>query len=82
MRSSRSVDPCGGGADVPDDPVWYFAYGSNLDRDQKEARTGAIREARVARLRGYRLAFNKRASKAGRLYANIVPDPDGPGLRE
>ena len=38
---------------------------------------GRSGEARVARLQGYRLAFNKRASKAGRLYANIIPDSAG-----
>lgn len=50
---------------------WYFAYGSNLSTDQKERRTGAIREARRARLDGYRVAFNKR-SNDGTGKANIV----------
>ncbi len=31
---------------------WYFAYGSNLDIDQKELRIGTIRHAEVCRLRG------------------------------
>jgi cation transport regulator ChaC len=52
---------------------WYFAYGSNLATDQKEHRTGSIREAKRARLDGYRLAFNKRGSD-GTGKANIVPD--------
>ncbi|GIW32793.1 gamma-glutamylcyclotransferase family protein [Meiothermus sp.] len=52
---------------------WYFAYGSNLSRRQMEQRTGPIREARQARLDGYRLAFNKRGSD-GTGKANIVPD--------
>jgi gamma-glutamylcyclotransferase (GGCT)/AIG2-like uncharacterized protein YtfP len=52
---------------------WYFAYGSNLDMGQKECRTGIIREARRARLDGYRIAFNKRGSdETGK--ANIIPD--------
>jgi gamma-glutamylcyclotransferase (GGCT)/AIG2-like uncharacterized protein YtfP len=51
---------------------WYFAYGSNLAVDQKEKRTGSIREALPCRLTGYRLAFNKRGS-GGQIYANIVP---------
>jgi len=56
----------------PDD-VWYFAYGSNLDIDQKQARTGSIREARRCRLVDYRLAFNKKSQLYG-VCANIVPD--------
>jgi gamma-glutamylcyclotransferase len=52
---------------------WYFAYGSNLSQDQKEARTGAVRSARVATLHGFRLVFNKR-SKDGSGKANIVVD--------
>ncbi len=59
----------------PDD-VWYFAYGSNLDIDQKQDRTGPIREARRCRLPGHRLAFNKR-SKGGQVCANIVPHRGG-----
>ena len=55
---------------------WYFAYGSNLSVEQKESRTGPIREARRARLDGYRIAFNKRGSDgAGK--ANIIPHPVG-----
>lgn len=52
---------------------WYFAYGSNLATDQKENRTGRIREAKRARLDGHRIAFNKRGSD-GTGKANIVPD--------
>ena len=59
--------------------VWYFAYGSNLDPDQKTKRTGTIREQHRARLDGYRFAFNKLAFKkpSGKevAYANVVPDP-------
>lgn len=55
--------------------VWYFAYGSNLLRSQMEARTGPIRTGeaapRVARLPGYRLAFNMDGGD-GQVYANIV----------
>jgi cation transport regulator ChaC len=58
---------------VATDPqdIFYFAYGSNMDVDRKQDRTGRIREARRARLRRYRLAFNKRAQGGG-VYANIV----------
>ena len=55
---------------------WYFAYGSNLWKDQKEDRTGDIRTGnerpRIAVLDDYRLAFNKRGGN-GNVYANIMP---------
>jgi gamma-glutamylcyclotransferase len=50
---------------------WYFAYGSNLLPDQKQRRTGTIREVKRCRLLGWRLAFNKRGND-GAFYANIV----------
>ncbi|MCR4411263.1 MAG: gamma-glutamylcyclotransferase [Thermoguttaceae bacterium] len=60
------------------DDCWYFAYGSNLLIDQKEARTGPIRQGserpRIARLADYRLAFNKRGT-GGVVYANVVASP-------
>lgn len=52
---------------------WYFAYGSNLFIDQKEKRTGRIRQADRCRLPGFRFEFNKRGD-GGQVYANIVPD--------
>jgi gamma-glutamylcyclotransferase (GGCT)/AIG2-like uncharacterized protein YtfP len=52
---------------------WYFAYGSNLNIEQKETRTGRIRESHVSQLRGYRLVFNKTGSR-GSVFANIIPD--------
>ena len=51
--------------------LWYFAYGSNLDRSQKVARTGTIREGRVCKLPNFSLIFNKRSTKHGSA-ANIV----------
>jgi gamma-glutamylcyclotransferase len=51
--------------------TWYFAYGSNLSKGRKEERTGLIRCSLRARLKDYRLAFNKKATK-GSVYANIV----------
>ena len=55
------------------DDRWYFAYGSNLDIDQKERRTGEIREARRACLPGYRITFDKLGGdRTGK--ANITPD--------
>jgi len=59
----------------PDD-LWYFAYGSNLDAEQKEFRTGPIREGRKCRLLDHRFAFNKRAAE-GLVYANVMPQAGG-----
>lgn len=56
----------------PDD-VFYFAYGSNLDVEQKEFRTGPIRESLRCRLRGFRFAFTKQGED-DQVFANIVPD--------
>ncbi|CAK0743674.1 gamma-glutamylcyclotransferase [Gammaproteobacteria bacterium] len=58
------------------DNHWYFAYGSNLSCRQMEKRTGSIGETRLARLDGYRIAFNKRSCD-GTGKANIVPDSSG-----
>lgn len=54
--------------------IWYFAYGSNLSMDRKQQRTGLIRSARTACLKGYRFAFNK-GGAGGEVYANIVASP-------
>jgi gamma-glutamylcyclotransferase (GGCT)/AIG2-like uncharacterized protein YtfP len=53
--------------------VWYFAYGSNLSRLIK-LRNGGMRPARVACLKDYRFAFNKRGSR-GEVYANVMASP-------
>jgi gamma-glutamylcyclotransferase (GGCT)/AIG2-like uncharacterized protein YtfP len=58
---------------MPND-LWYFAYGSNLDTDRKQTRTGAIRESHIAKLSGYRLAFNKRSDRY-RACANLLANP-------
>jgi hypothetical protein len=47
----------------------------HLSVDQKEERTGRIRQAVRCRLPGYRFAFNKRGGKE-QIYANIVPSPN------
>ena len=54
---------------------WYFAYGSNMSIDRKTDRTDTIRQAEVVCLKGYRLAFNKRADNGKEVYANIVLSP-------
>jgi gamma-glutamylcyclotransferase len=46
---------------------------SNLDIDQKERRTGKVREGHRACLTGYRIVFNKLGSD-GTGKANICPD--------
>ncbi|MCS6897348.1 MAG: gamma-glutamylcyclotransferase [Nitrospira sp.] len=55
---------------------WYFAYGSNLLREQMVKRTKENGEARRARLDGYRLVFNKQGGD-GTGKANIIPDHGG-----
>lgn len=54
--------------------IKYFAYGSNLSRNQMEERTNTVPPAVVAWLEGYRLVFNKKGSDCtGK--ANIEPAP-------
>jgi gamma-glutamylcyclotransferase (GGCT)/AIG2-like uncharacterized protein YtfP len=59
---------------------WYFAYGSNLLRDQMIARTGAVRGGddgpRIVSLPNHRVAFNVLGSN-GQIYANIVESGEG-----
>jgi gamma-glutamylcyclotransferase len=52
---------------------WYFAYGSNLLKEQMRKRTGEVRQSQVCRLADHRLAFNKRKG-GGPIYANIVQE--------
>jgi cation transport regulator ChaC len=54
--------------------VWYFAYGSNMNRAQMRARAGEILEEQSARLENYELLFNKKA-RGGSATANIHPAP-------
>lgn len=56
---------------------YYFAYGSNMNPDRMKARGLAFSEAYSGVLRGYALAFNKRAADAPhRSYANVIYSPD------
>jgi gamma-glutamylcyclotransferase (GGCT)/AIG2-like uncharacterized protein YtfP len=59
---------------------WYFAYGSNLSSAQMIARAAwddaETERPRIARLPGYRVAFNMLADDGCR-YANIVASGDG-----
>jgi gamma-glutamylcyclotransferase (GGCT)/AIG2-like uncharacterized protein YtfP len=56
------------------DSALYFAYGSNLDTTQMNARLGRIPTSVVARLPGYRFAFNTNDPQLGQMYANLVVD--------
>ncbi|OGA62883.1 MAG: hypothetical protein A3G81_13275 [Betaproteobacteria bacterium RIFCSPLOWO2_12_FULL_65_14] len=66
-------------ASVPD-PIWYFAYGSNMnERLFRERRHMTWLEARVGRLKGYRLAFTVAGGMRPGMSApaNIVPQAGG-----
>lgn len=61
----------------PDDRVWYFAYGANLnDSVFRGRRKMKPLEVRVGRVKGYRLRFNLHGRPRGRSApANIEPFP-------
>lgn len=64
---------------VPD-PVWYFAYGSNMnERLFRDRRHMTWHEARVGRLKDYRLAFTVAGGMRPGVSApaNIVQAPGG-----
>jgi len=57
-------------------PVYYFAYGSNMNPERVKGRGVRYKWYKRALLKGYKLAFNKRREKgaaAGTAAANIVP---------
>jgi len=55
----------------------YFAYGSNMDRERMSERGVRFSRREWAILEGYRLVFNKIASRDRKEgYANIVKDKD------
>jgi len=62
----------------PSEPVWYFAYGSNMHHSAfRERRRMKPTEWRVGRLKGYRLRFNLEGRPIGKAApANICPDGD------
>ena len=56
----------------------YFAYGSNMDPEQMKERKVNFSKRERAILKGWRLEFNKVASRNPKEgYANIVPDVEG-----
>jgi len=59
-------------------PLWYFAYGSNLDpRTFVGRRRMRPLETRVASVEGWRLVFDLPVGKGERGVANLLPDADG-----
>jgi gamma-glutamylcyclotransferase len=63
----------------PNDEIWYFAYGANMDDATFRVRRG-IRpfESRPGRIGGYRLRFNLGGRPEGRAApANLCLDPEG-----
>jgi hypothetical protein len=62
--------------------LWYFAYGSNLERATFCGRRGVVfRDAVPVRAPGWRLVFDKpTALPTGHSVANIVLDPAGHAL--
>lgn len=56
---------------------YYFAYGSNMNPDRMKARGLEFSGVYSGVLRGYALAFNKRAADAPhRSYANVIYSPE------
>lgn len=59
--------------------LWYFAYGSNMNKNRMEQRLAGCSEPiytrrELVKLKGYELTFNKKsAAKNGTSYANIQP---------
>ncbi len=64
------------------EPLLYFAYGSNLSREQMRSRCPESRFVRRAWLPGHRLAFSGYSKKWGGAVATIVVEVDYavPGL--
>jgi gamma-glutamylcyclotransferase (GGCT)/AIG2-like uncharacterized protein YtfP len=59
----------------PQDRVWYFAYGSNMDVAQMLTRKAPFTYIKKGRVYGQRLVFNKIADRYPEYgYANIVPE--------
>ena len=53
---------------------WYFAYGSNLSREQFRSRAGQILEEINGQLKNYELRFNKKV-RGGTAAANVQQAP-------
>ena len=88
--SGQEVDPWLVGAEATaetsanaaanSEPVYYFAFGSNMSSERLTRRGVKFSRAFGAKLEGYELAFNKVASRADKEgFANIIPSnaPEG-----
>ena len=62
----------------PNDQIWYFAYGANMDAATFRVRRGIQPfECRPGRIKGYRLRFNLEGRPKGKAApANLCRDPD------
>lgn len=62
----------------PQDEIWYFAYGANMDDSTLRVRRGIEPlDCRSGSIKGYRLRFNLDGHPRGRSApANLYPDPD------
>ena len=61
---------------APDGPLWYFAYGSNLDPGTFLGRRKMKPlAARPGCAHGHRLVFDLPVGRGGRAVANLLPDP-------
>ena len=56
------------------DEVWYFAYGSNLDRKRFIKRVGGFKDVKRAILKGYRISFNSFHPGWGGGVADVVEE--------
>ncbi|MEU7789710.1 gamma-glutamylcyclotransferase family protein [Amycolatopsis sp. NPDC049159] len=63
-----------GSADLSDDSVLYFAYGSNMSFDQLAKRCPSAREVGKARLRDHRLRFSRKSQVTDTGVADITPE--------
>ena len=59
-------------AERPPDTIHYFAYGSNLCTGQMRELLGRLPSSVIARLPGYRFAFNIADAKAAEVYGNLT----------
>lgn len=58
---------------TPPPPVFYFAYGSNMNEARMRERQINFTSRQPAMCAGYQLVFNKAASFKAEGYANIIP---------
>src|SRR2546427_2265350 len=74
MRLKRAAQKSSPGRMTATATVWYFAYGSNMNRAQMRSRTGQILEEQPGRFGNYEMLFNRK-SRGGSATANIRSAP-------